>query len=79
MPLSQVEIAAVRRRDFCFGLLWKGVYLDCEGQRHAEGGPAHSAQTPDGLLQWWKYGNERVATVLRPARDSAGPPEESDA
>ena len=50
----------------CPEFMWKGRWLACEGQRHSEGGKAHSAITSDGLLMWWEYGNGRMAKVLRP-------------
>lgn len=45
--------------------VWHDVVYRCEGQRHREGGRAHSATTPDGLIIWWEYGNGRTAKVLR--------------
>jgi hypothetical protein len=47
-------------------LVWAKASYRCEGQRHREGGAAHSAATPGGLIIWWEYGNGRIAKVLRP-------------
>jgi hypothetical protein len=57
----------------CRGLLsdkshsYNGERYQCEGQKHKEGGRAHSAQTPEGLLLWWTYGvnGGRMTRLIR--------------
>ncbi len=46
---------------------YHGTTYHCEGQKHAEGGRAHSAMTPDGLLLWWTYGvnGGRMTRLIR--------------
>lgn len=49
------------------GVTFRHQWYGCEGQRHAEGGKAHSAATPHGLVIWWQYGNGRTRVLLRDA------------